>query len=403
MLMRLTALALVCLLASCNTLNEPAVAYGCDVPDTLPQNLAFQDITVVDSETGRLLPGQTVTLRKGRIDRVSSDPPPDNISTVDGCGRYLVPGLADMHVHLDRADFGPYLASGVTTVRNLWGFPELQVMQEEVESGALQGPSIYVVSPGLDGMPIRHPVTQLVEKPLHAKAVVQRQRDAGWTELKLYQDLRSDVFDAIIEAAQDQRMTYGGHVPHDVGLDRALAAGYRHIEHLSGYAPKLNSTGEYRLPGWEDIDEIRIPALVASTVNAGTWNCPTLAIHYGFTLEESPIRTNQNTFVRALFEGGAPLLIGTDAGATPGGGPRFPPGTTLHDELALFVDAGIPPADVLRIATVEAARFLEEEDEFGRIRRGLRADLLLVAENPLDDLSALRQPDVVIARGVRVR
>ena len=301
-----------------------------------------------------------------------------------------------MHVHLDRNDLGAYLNSGVTTVRNLWGFPDLQAMQAEVRAGTLTSPFIYAISPGLDGTPVKWPVTQLVMDPAEAEATVQRQLDAGWTALKLYQDLRPEPFDAIVEAAQERGLTYGGHVPTRVGLERALAAEYRHIEHLTGYGAILaGGDGAFF---WQSIDETRLPELVQATVAAGTWNCPTLAIFDRFTQGDPVPRGNRQTVVRALFEGGAPLLIGTDAGIG-----QTAPGTSIHDEMDLFEGAGLTPAEVLRIATVEAARFLEAEDEFGRIQPGLRADLLLVSENPLDDLGTLRRPEVVVARGVRVR
>jgi len=378
--------------------DPPAEVSVCEVPDILPDAVAFRDITVVDTDTGRLMEGQTVVLREGRIDRVSSEPPSDGLTVLDGCNRYLVPGLADMHVHIDRDDLSAYLRSGVTTVRNLWGFPSLQVAQAEIEAGTLRGPFIYAISPGLDGTPVKWPVTQLVMDPAEAEATVQRQLDAGWTALKLYQDLRPDVFDAVIEAAQERDLTYGGHVPTRVGIDRALAAGYRHIEHLSGYEQRLNPSGGLGAFAWRTIDEALIPELVQTTVAAGTWNCPTLAIFDQLGQRDLTLRTNRQTMVRALFDGGAPLLVGTDSGIG-----RTMPGVSVHEEMELFVGAGLSPAEVLRIATVEAARFLEAEDEFGRIQPGLRADLLLVSENPFDDLSVLRQPDVVIARGVRVR
>ena len=401
--MRTSLLAGLCALAACaSSPDGPALpdrsGPECDVPATLPTVVAFREATVLDPEAGRLIPNQTVVLREGRIDRVSSEPPPDGLATINGCNRILVPGLADMHVHMDRNDLAAYLRSGVTTVRNLWGFPSLQTTQAEIETGTLEGPSIYAISPGLDGTPVKWPVTQLVMNPAEAEATVQRQLDAGWTALKLYQDLRSDVFDAVIDAAHSKGVTYGGHVPTRVGLDRALASGYRHIEHLSGYEQRLSPSGGLGAFAWRDIDADAIPELVQATVDAGTWNCPTLAIFDDIAAGDPVIRANRQAVVRALFEGGAPLLIGTDSGIG-----RTMPGVSVHEEMALFEGAGLTPAEVLRIATVEAARFLEADDEFGRIAPGLRADLLLVSENPFEDLSVLRQPDVVIARGVRVR
>lgn len=379
-------------------MEDPIEASSCDVPEMLPSWVAFQDIDVLDTDSGRLVSAQTVVIRDGSIVSVSQGTAPDGIPVIEGCGRVLAPGLADMHVHLDRDDLEAYLQSGVTSVRNLWGFPDLQAMQVEIASGALRGPTIYAISPGLDGTPPKWPLTQLIMDPADADDLVRTQAEAGWTALKLYQDLRPDVFDAVIEAANEQGLRYGGHVPHRVGLDRALDAGYRHIEHLSGYEQRLNPAGRTGAFAWLTINESLIPVLVQQTVEAGTWNCPTLEIFDQIVSGNLTIRTNRQRFVRALYDAGAPLLIGTDAGIG-----RTAPGRSLHEEMAQFVEAGLTPAQVLRIATVEAARYQEADAEFGQIRPGLRADLLLIDGNPLDGLAVLEQPEAVIARGVRVR
>ena len=391
------------LLVACTSVTsgpEDEDRLGCEIPEALSARVAFVDIAVVDTDAGRLETGQTVIVEDRRIVAVGSaaevDLPAD-ATVIEGCGRVLTPGLADMHVHLRREDLPAYLASGVTTVRNLWGFPDLQRMQAEMELGSLVGPTIYGMSPGLDGTPPKWPLTQLIMDPTEADALVRTQAEAGWTSLKLYQDLRPDVFEAIIKAAQAQGLPYGGHVPSRVGLERALTAGYRHIEHLSGYEQRLNASGQLGAFAWRQIDEALIPDLVAQTLDAETWNCPTLEIFDLIAGGNAAVVQNRRWMVKALFDAGAPLLAGTDSGIG-----RTAPGASLHDELAEFEAAGLTPAQVLRIATVEAARFLGEAAAFGQIRPGLRADLLLVATNPLDDLSALAEPLAVIVRGARV-
>lgn len=394
--------ALVLLMGCTRMVVEPEdEAFDCELPEHLGPRVAFVGIAVVDTESGRLRAGQTVVLEEGRIAAVGPADEvdvPASATVIDGCERVLAPGLADMHVHLRRDDLPAYLASGVTTVRNLWGFPDLQRMQAEIQSGALAGPTVYGMSPGLDGTPPKWPLTQLIMDPTDADSLVRAQAVAGWEHLKLYQDLRPDVFEAIIEAAQAQGLSYGGHVPHRVGLERALAAGYRHIEHLSGYEQRLNTSGQLGAFAWRQIDAALIPELVRETVEAGTWNCPTLEIFDLIASGDAAVVQNRRRMVEALFDAGAPLLAGTDAGIG-----RTVPGVSLHDELAEFEAAGLTPAQVLRIATVEAAHFLDEAETFGQIRAGFRADLLLLEASPLGDLRALAEPSAVIARGALVR
>lgn len=377
--------------------SDPA----CQLPGEFGAVTAWTDVSLASYETGTRTTDRTVIVRDGRIETIGPSEdvvPPADATVVPGCGRYLVPGLADMHVHLSRADLPAYLDAGVTTVRNLWGFPDLLAMQAEVEAGTLEGPRIHVISSGLDGTPEKWPFTQLVMAADEAEPTIDAQVAQGYGTLKLYSDLRSDPFEAIIADAHRRGLDYGGHVPHRVGLIRALEAGYRFIEHLSGYEVALNPSGPRGAFGWRTIDESAIDDLVARTVAAGTWNSPTLEIFAQIAGGEAAVVENRQAFVLALYQAGAPLLIGTDSGIG-----RTMPGVSLHQEIQQFIDAGIPLREVLRIATEEAARFLDAEDDFGRVAEGLRADLLLVRENPLDDVGTLADPVVVSAGGVRVR
>lgn len=374
---------------------------ACVVPDELGSVTAFEDVALVSYESQAVRTGQTVVVRDGRIEAIGATSDvsvPEGATVVPGCGRFLVPGLVDMHVHLSRADLPAYLDAGVTTVRNLWGFPDLLAMKAEIEAGSLEGPSIHVISSGLDGTPEKWPYTQLVMDADAAAGVIDAQAGFGYSTLKLYSDLRPEPFDAIVAEAMVRGLDFGGHVPHRVGLTHALESGYRFIEHLSGYEVALNPTGPRGAFGWRTIDESAIDGLVAQTVAAGTWNSPTLEIFAQIARDEASVVDNRRRFVRALYEAGAPLLIGTDSGIG-----RTQPGVSLHEEVGQFIDAGISSAAVLDIATTEAARFLGAEDEFGRVEVGLRADLLLVRANPVEDVGTLADPVAVVVRGRRVR
>jgi imidazolonepropionase-like amidohydrolase len=318
---------------------------------------------------------------------------------VDGRGRTLMPGLADMHVHLNREDLDTYLAFGVTTVRNMWGFPDAWAMRREIERGEILGPTIHLLSPGLDGTPPKWPLTQLVMDPAVADSVVDVQRRAGYTTLKLYQDLRPEAYDSIVAAARRRGMDFVGHVPHRVGLERALTSGQRSLEHLSGYVEELTLMGGRGPRAWVRIRSERIPALAVTTERSGAWVCPTLAILHrlgrALTAEEREAsRANRGAVVRALHEADVGLLLGSDAGID-----VVDPGASLLEEIEEFVAAGISSLEVLRMATAGAAEFLGQAGEFGVIAPGARADLLLLDGDPVEDLGALEAPAGVMVGG----
>ena len=385
-----------------NLMAVPALGQDvCGLSEEWPESWILSNVDLVDTVTGRIredlwIAGEGEVIVA--VAEASDQPFPAGMTNIDGCGLTVVPGLADMHVHLDPEDLENYLSAGVTTVRNLWGWPGLPPLIERVNKREVDGPTIHAISPGLDGPPEYWPFTQIVMTPDQGREAVRKQKRDGWTTLKLYQDLSHDTYLAIVDEARQQGLDYGGHVSRKVGIDLALASGHRFIEHLSGYGVALNPLGQGGAFAWRTINEDGIPDLVAKTVEAGTWNCPTLAIFSLIARGDSVVRGNRQRFVRALFEGGAPLLIGTDSGID-----QTAPGSSVHDEMQEFVEAGIKEADVLRIATVEAARFLGAEGEFGQILPGARADMVLVSGNPVEDLALLRDPEVVVLRGRRVR
>lgn len=378
-------------------LDNPA----CALPDVTTDTVVIDQVSLVSYERGTTETKRAVRVVQGRIAAVDSAGAfavTPGVTWLPGCDRFLVPGLADMHVHLSRGDLPAYLDAGVTTVRNLWGFPDLLAMQAGIEDGMLEGPTIHVVSSGLDGTPAKWPLTQFVLTAGDADSVVVSQEALGYRTLKLYADLTPEAFDAIVRAAEARGIAFGGHVPRRVDLLHALGSGYRFVEHLTGYDRALDPQGRVGVAAWRSIDTRRVPALVAATVQAGTWNTPTLAIFALLSNQDPTVLVSRRSLVRALHDAGAPLLLGTDAGIG-----QTAPGTSIHDEIDEFISAGIAPREVLRLATVEAARFLGQEGEFGRILPGLRADLLLVDRDPVADPRVLRQPTLVMARGRRVR
>ena len=362
-------------------------------PDAVAaQRSAFVNVRVIPMDREVVLDAQTVLVSAGRIEAVGPSTqvnvPPDAV-VIDGSGRYLIPGLVDAHVHINSDDAPTYVSYGVTTVRNMWGYPTLRNLMDSIADGQTIGPTIYSYSSGLDAPPVYWPFTQLVNTPNEARAAVVEQLDAGWIGIKVYDDLSLSSYDAIIAAAAARGMPVVGHVPRQVNLGHALKSGQRSIEHLTGYARAFTGLGTYR--AWaESFSDDTIRQWATSTANAGTWNCPTLAIQ-----RPNAGHVNRARVVRFLKDAGAGLLAGSDAGIE-----RTAPGQGLRDELLLLVSAGLSPFEALRAATADVARFLERSNEFGTIAPGARADLVLLYSNPLERIENVGQVAGVMLRGL---
>lgn len=400
----LASLLLAGALAACNGSGEPSADAPANPPAGLPTSgvVAFVGVNVVAMDGPIVLPDQTVVTRDGRISAVGAasivDVPAD-AQVIDGQGRYLLPGLADMHVHMHPFDTSEYVRHGVTTVRNMWGTPTVQRLQEDIERGDVRGPTIYATSPGLDGTPATWPLTRLVLDADDADAAVAEQEAAGWIAIKIYQQLTADAYFAIAEAARARNLPIMGHVPHRVGLSGVLQARQHSIEHLGGIAEFVTTVGGRGTRAWRGIERSRVYDAVAQIRQAGTWVCPTLGVHRLFMQRfsatgQQAIVDNQRFVLRELAMMNVGLLVGTDSGID-----LTEPGRSIHEELAEWSAAGLEPYQVLRAATVDAARFLGEDAEFGKVQAGMRADLLLVSANPLEDLRVLSSPVGVMLRG----
>ena len=207
--------------------------------------LAFVSVTVVPMDSERVMADQTVIVRDGRIDEIgpaSQAHVPENAVVIDGRGRYLMPGLADMHVHLeseDPASLAVFLANGVTTVRCMWGNPEILQWRRDVESGELLGPTIYTTGPILDGDPPYWPGSTVITTPEQAVREVAAEKQAGYDAVKVLDNLLPDVYEAVLRAAREQGLPVYGHVPWRVGLEDALGGGQKSFEHITDWMHAL--------------------------------------------------------------------------------------------------------------------------------------------------------------------
>ena len=433
-----------------STLVVPSATQSSHV-EAQQQTIAFINVNVVPFDRERILTAQTVIVRDGRIAEigpVDKTKVPAGSLQIDGRGKYLMPGLADMHVHLypgagQENDLASqqlqlFLANGVTTIRNMIGKPEHLRLRERVAKGELLGPSIYTAGPPLLG--------NNVPTPEAAELAVVDQKKTGYDLLKVHEGLSPETYAAIVATAKRVGIPFAGHVTATVGLKRALEAKQTSIEHLDGYlqalvaddSPVKPTPSQVVLgPVLEHIDESKLPALATATRKAGVWNDPTLTLFKLVVSDDKPedllkwpemqyipakmreafAKQKQSTaghpapaserqryielrnkVVIALHGAGAKLLVGPDS-------PQFflVPGFGTHRELQSFVDAGLSPYAAIEAATRNPAEYIAEfikgPRDFGTVEVGMRADLILLDANPLQSVGNLSKRAGVMVRG----
>ncbi|HUQ81884.1 MAG TPA: amidohydrolase family protein [Gemmatimonadaceae bacterium] len=390
------------LVASCGRPVEnepvPSTTDPAAIPASTP--VALVGVRVIPMTSNTVLDAQTVVIRDGVIAAIGprgSVQVPNDAVVIAGNGRYVMPALVDMHVHLNIADLDAYVDAGIGTVRNMWGHSGIATMQRDIAAGTRRGPTIVSASPGVDGSPPQWPGTLLVTSAADARAIVRAQRDAGWPYLKVYTRLSRESFDSVMVAARSVGIPALGHVPLDVDITHAIEMGMRSIEHLTGYDRAVSRSARSGTWAWIDADVSRFAALTELSAQSGVWNCPTLAIYAELAkqhtaAERETIIRNRRLFVRELVRAGAKILLGTDAGID-----VVAPGVSVHAELRELVAAGLTPFDALRAGTTSAAEFLGLD--VGRVVVGARADLLVLRANPLADVANARRVDGMILRG----
>lgn len=417
-----------------------ANATSAQVPER--SSYAFVDVDVIPMDSERVLEDQTVVVEAGRITALgpaASTPIPDAATRIDGRGKFLTPGLAEMHGHIPTrlADAEDvlllYLAGGATTVRGMQGHPAQLDFRRSVAAGTMLGPRLWLAAPSLEGENVPDAAT--------AERLVRAAKMQGFDLLKVHEGLTAEVYATIVRTATEVGLPWGGHVSEHVGVSGALAAGQSTIDHLDDYvdamqpadSPALAASGAQRqrlLP--LHADESRIAALARATREAGVAVVPTQILWevlrghrapgplaeryenrymppatrelwlnrataaYNRATRESAAREAElrQQLLKTMHDEGVLVLMGTDA-------PQIfsVPGYSLHRELPLMVEAGLTPFEVLRTGTVNVARFLGLEDEAGTVGVGKNADLLLLEANPLESIEAVTQSAGVMVDG----
>ncbi len=382
------AIVLVILLAAAHR-SAPPLAAQSSAPGAR-DTIAIERVTVLPMDRDTALVDHTVLVTGDRIvwmgaaraARVAT-----NTRRVDGRGRYLIPGLADMHVHLDGGieELPQFVAAGVTTVRNMRGRPEHLVWRRRVVAGALVGPTIFTSGPTIAGPSIldwRDRGFVTLRTPDDAERVAREQLRAGYDMLKVHSRLTVPVYQRLLAVARDTRIPVVGHVIRDIGLVRALSAGQVSLEHA-----------DLELAGG---DATRLDEASRAIARSGAWVGTIVSTRDGRC---GPPTATQRQVVASLRRTGVKLLAGSDASLGP-----LHPGTALHCELSTLVRAGLTPYEALVTATRNAGEFaqmhLKERVPFGTVTIGARADLVLLPADPRADIQILARAIGVVRRGV---
>jgi len=411
------------------------------------ETFAITHVTVIDGGDPAPRLDQTVVVRGNRIVAIgpaAGTPVPAGARGVSGRGKFLIPGLWDMHVHTvtpgGREMLGLYVANGVLGIRDLAGEWDLITRwRAEIAAGRLAGPRILASGPYLEGgdVPIAH---LLARNPDEARRAVDSLARLGVDVIKLHSQFNREAYFAAARAARELGLRVAGHVPRSITPAEASDSGVGSIEHMLQIPIPCTAAESLALLPRFPIQRVLggcssadLAPLFERFVRNGTWVVPTLTAAYEIALwprRELPgdkfagflpdtlrkfvqsifpmpadIPPGADEVGRALFEkrlalvgmmhrAGVGILPGTDAPLR-----NSPPGFGLHQELALLARAGIPPFQVLRIATLEPVRYFGMLDSLGTIAAGKVADLVLLGADPLADIGNTRRIEVVVANG----
>jgi hypothetical protein len=412
----------------------------CPAQEHPASEMAIRHVTVVNVATGAELREQTVRIQGDRI--VSIEPTQEADAalpgSIDAHGGFLIPGLWDMHIHVhDTNELPLYIANGVTGVRIMSGSKQEAAYRAELARQEIS-PEIYLASAIVDGDPPYWPGSIVVKKAAEARRAVGEIKANGADFIKVYDSLSREAYFALADEAKLQHIPFEGHVPEAVTAQEASNAGQRSIEHLTGLALACSSKQDVVMAeiaeakffrdkqaveaeALRSFDQAKCVALFKEFRSNDTWQVPTFTVlRMRSRLDDSKVtsdarlayigrrsrdrwsdrtqplmqRGTNATFqmmrgilsadeklVGAMSSAGVPLMAGTDAM-----NPYCFPGFSLHDELALMVDAGLTPLHALQAATMNPAKFMGRSSELGTVEAGKMANLVLLRGDPLADI-----------------
>jgi imidazolonepropionase-like amidohydrolase len=427
-----------------------------------PAPLAITHVTVIDGTGAAPRAGMTVVISDERITALGSSSelvPPKDARVVHAAGKFVIPGLWDMHVHWNDAAYLPlFIANGVTGIRIMWGRPAHLQWRRDIAEGRLAGPRIVLAGSIVDGPKPFWPGSTAAATADEGRQAVERTRAEGYDFVKVYNSVPREVFLAMAEEARKQNIPVAGHVPNAVGAGEASDAGQKTMEHLQGLLLAVSSienqlrddfAAANKLPAGperrallrrlgvrvlETYEANKAAALFAKLKANGTWQVPTFTVLHSIGHLHDPQHTSDPRvkfmppWVRTLWNPAKDFrfrnLVAEDfaqqkrfferrlalvgemhaagVGILAGSDTLNPycfPGFSLHDELGWLVKAGLSPMAALQAATRNPAIYLGRMQDFGTVERGKIADLVLLDADPIADIRNTRSIAAVVMQG----
>jgi imidazolonepropionase-like amidohydrolase len=432
-------------------------------PQSVPT--AIIHVNVIPMTSQLLLSDMTVLISGNKITGIGKTGEikiPAHAMIIDGNGKFLIPGLWDMHVHVfhyrhpdppDTYDFPLFIANGVTGVREMWTKGEkmnqIKLWRTQFYDQPGTVPRFVAVGTLVDGVPNTYPNCDTVSTAEEARRMVDKIKASGVDFVKVYDNLNRESYFAIADEAKKQHIPFAGHIPFSILLKEASDAGQRTVEHLTGGStedckiievlaktdlPEAKASGSPDLPYMEQVvencDEEKAMVLFRNFAKNDTWEVPTLVVKKTIATDSATLNRDERLkyipggrdsdygaiwyfnqapglmdtlvkqelrcfeLVRWMHKAGIKFMAGTDVSNA-----YCFPGFSLHDELALFVEAGLTPFEALKTATLNPAKFMGMTDSLGTIQKDHNADLVLLDANPLENIHNTKRIYGVIVNG----
>ena len=409
------------------------LAIFCCTAQTPASETVFRNVNIIPMTEETVMRNQDVLVKNGEIAAIGNTGKvkfSKDARIIEGNGKFLIPGLAEMHAHVPPVDdiepmkevLKLFLYNGITTIRGMLGHPRHLELRSKIQSGEIIGPHFYTSGPSFNG--------NSVKTPEAGAEMVRNQKQAGYDFLKLHPGLTKENFAAIAKTAKEVNIPFAGHVSFDVGVWRAIEAGYASIDHLDGFVeslvPGIESIPEQQVGSFgmyiaKKADASKIPALMKALKEKNIWVVPTQALAerwFGpykdadaFAREPEMIYMKEETMknwvnskkgimanpnynaeeikkfvelrrklIHECQRNGVGLLLGSD-------GPQVfnVPGFSVHHELKYMVDAGLTPFQALQSGTVNVSKYFNLKNS-GMIKTGYVSDLVLLEANPLENI-----------------
>lgn len=409
--------------------------------------ILISNTNIVDVRSGTILENRQIVIDSGRIKSIqqSISNSEDYTTKIDAKGKYLIPGLAEMHAHIPQPPTSDerieetlflYLSNGITTIRGMLGNPSHLVLREKAKNGIILSPRIFTSSPSLNG-------NSVATKADAIEKVTKYQRE-GYDFLKIHPGIQLEVFDQVVLTANEVGIPFAGHVPVAVGIRHALSSKYAAIDHVDGFLEGLvpdsknvdpTKNGFFGFDFTPLADPSKMDELVLMAKENNVWIVPTQSLFERwfapvsadelllqpemkympastlidwkkrkeeYTGPDAKFNTQQwdqftairRELIKKLQDHGHGMLLGSDA-------PQLfnVPGFSIQHEMEGMLSAGLTPLEILQSGTINPAIFFGMETSFGEIKEGLAADMVLLDSNPLENITAFKEISGVMVQG----